>query len=398
MPSFSYRALTAEGEMVGGVVEAPSFEGVAERVLSLGLIPIDDAPPPAATPRRGAVPRTEEVTLFSRDLALLLRTGARINDALDLVASDRELGRMRALAADMHAAVLAGQSFAETLAARPDVFPPIYVALVGLAEQTANLPGVLEAIANERTRAEGLRRRILDALRYPAFLLAAAMAVLTFFLTFVLPQFAGVFSDFHAKPDPVLATFLALSAALRENGALYAGIAGVLALTLALALRNPRGRAYVIEQAARLPGIRGAFSHHRTILFCRNLGLLLSGGVTLSTALRILADVMAATGGLRRWTVVVDRVRRGGKLSEALGDEALLPAMAVRTLRLGEESNQLPMLSARLADYYEAKLDRSIDRIVGIVGPLAIVFISAIVGGLIVSVMTALLSVNQMVE
>jgi general secretion pathway protein F len=107
---------------------------------------------------------------------------------------------------------------------------------------------------------------------------------------------------------------------------------------------------------------------------------------------------MATTGGLRRWTVVVDRVRRGGKLSEALADEALLPAMAVRTLRLGEESNQLTMLSARLADYYENKLDRSIDRIVGVVGPLAIVFISAIVGGLIVSVMTALLSVNQMVE
>jgi general secretion pathway protein F len=399
MPSFSYRALTAEGEMVGGVVEAPNFEGVAERVLSLGLIPIDDAAAPApSAPRRGPAPRAEEVTLFSRDLALLLRTGARINDALDLMANDRELGRMRVLAADMHASVLAGQSFAETLGGRPDVFPPIYVALVGLAEQTANLPAVLEAIANERTRAEAMRRRILDALRYPAFLLVAAMAVLTFFLTFVLPQFAGVFSDFHAKPDPVLATFLALSAALRENGAIYAGIAGVLALTLALALRNPRGRAYLIEQAARLPGIRGAFSHHRTILFCRNLGLLLSGGVTLSTALRILADVMAATGGLRRWTVVVDRVRRGGKLSEALGSEALLPAMAVRTLRLGEESNQLPMLSARLADYYEAKLDRSIDRIVGIVGPLAIVFISAIVGGLIVSVMTALLSVNQMVE
>ena len=72
--------------------------------------------------------------------------------------------------------------------------------------------------------------------------------------------------------------------------------------------------------------------------------------------------------------------------------------MAVRTLRLGEDSNQLPMLAARVADYYEARLDRSIDRIVGIVGPMAIVFISTIVGGLIVSVMTALLSVNQMVE
>jgi general secretion pathway protein F len=401
MPSFSYRAMTASGEIVGGAVDAPSADLVVERVLSLGLIPLDSAvaasPRPKSAPR-SARPRPEDVTIFSRDLALLLRTGARINDALDLMASDRELGRMRPIVAGLLQAVLGGQSLAEGLSARPDAFPPLYVALVGLGEQTAMLPSILESIATERARAEALRRRISDALRYPAFLLLAASAVLLFFLTFVLPQFASVFSDFHAKPDPVLATFLALSAALRENGLTYAAVAGALALTLGLPLRSPKMRARLIGQAARLPLIGTAFEHHRTILFCRNLGLLLGGGVTLSAALRILVDVMSATGAAQRWSEVVDGVRRGGKLSDALGGAALLPPMAVRTLRLGEDSNQLPMLAGRVADYYEARLDRSIDRIVGVVGPLAIIVISAIVGGLIVSVMTALLSVNQMVE
>jgi general secretion pathway protein F len=402
MPSFRYRALTTKGEIVGGAVEAPSADLVVERVLCLGLIPIDgDAPAEASHPasaRRGARPAPEDVTVFSRDLALLLRTGARINDALDLLASDRELGRMRVIAADLHGAVLAGQSFAEALGEHRYAFPPLYVALVGLGEQTAMLPSILEAIAAERARAEALRRRIFDALRYPAFLLVAASAVLLFFLTFVLPQFASVFSDFHARPDPVLATFLALSGALRENGALYAGIAGAIVVALALTLRSASARICLFEQAARLPLIGAAFEHHRTILFCRNLGLLLGGGVTLSAALRILVDVMSATGAGRRWSEVVDAVRRGGKLSDALTGEALLPPMATRTLRLGEESNQLPMLCARVADYYEARLDRSVERIVGVVGPLAIIVISGIVGGLIVSVMTALLSVNQMVE
>ncbi len=397
MPSFNYRALTAQGEIVGGVVEAASSDLVADRVQSLGLIFIDNAAPTAAaSPSRGARPKAEEVTIFSRDLALLLRTGAKINDALDLMANDRELGRMRAIAAELRDAVLTGQSFAESLGARPDAFPPLFVALAGLAEQTDMLPSVLEALAAERARAEALRRRIFDALRYPAFLLLAASGVLIFFLTFVLPQFAGVFADFHAKPDPVLAFFLGLSAALRENGALYAGLGFALALALAFGLRNPASRVWLIERVALAPGIRAAFSHHRTIMFCRNLALLLGGGITLSAALRILVDVMAATGAGARWSVVVDRVRRGGKLSDALSDEALLPPMAIRTLRLGEESNQLPMLAARLADYYESRLDRSIDRVVGVIGPVAIIFISAIVGGLIVSVMTALLSVNQM--
>ena len=399
MPAFPYRALTAQGEIVGGTVEAASADLVAERVQGLGLLFIDDEAPAApARSARGARPRAEEVTIFARDLALLLRTGAKINDALDLMANDRELGRMRAIAAELQDAVMAGQSFAEALSARPDAFPPLFVALAGLAEQTAMLPSVLEALAAERARSEALGRRVFDALRYPAFLLLAASGVLLFFLTFVLPQFAGVFADFHAKPDPVLSFFLALSAGLRENGALYAGLTVAVALGVIFALRNSTARAWLIERAALAPGIGTAFAHHRTITFCRNLALLLSGGVTLSSALRILVTVMAATGAGERWSVVVDRVRRGGKLSDALNDEALLPPMAIRTLRLGEESNQLPMLAGRLADYYESRLDRSIDRIVGVVGPLAIIFISAIVGGLIVSVMTALLSVNQMVE
>jgi len=401
MPTFSYRAMTPAGEIVSGALEAPSEAGVADRVVSLGLIPIDSGAPAAARGPgfswRGA-PRQEDVTVFSRDLALLLRTGARINDGLELLASDGELGRMRAVVAGLLEAVLGGKSFHEALEARPDVFPPLYVALVKVGEATSMLPTILEAIAAERARAEALRRRLIDALRYPSFLLMGACAVLIFFLTFVLPQFTAVFADFNAKPDPVLATFLALSGGLRANGVYLAGGAGVVVLALAFVLRRREARAALIGLAGRLPFLGSAIEYHRTILFCRNLSLLLNGGVTLSAALRILVDVMSATARVTIWTDIVDNVRRGGKLSEALAVARVLPGMAVRTLRLGEDSDQLPMLAGRLADYYEVKLGRAVDRIVGIVGPAAIVVISAIVGSLIVSVMTALLSVNQMVE
>ncbi len=107
--------------------------------------------------------------------------------------------------------------------------------------------------------------------------------------------------------------------------------------------------------------------------------------------------MMATTGRSKAWRATVDLVRHGGKLSDALAETQALPAMAVRTLRLGEESGQLPMLAERIAGYYEAKLQRSLDRLVGVIGPAAIIVISVIVGGLIVSIMTALMSVNQMV-
>jgi general secretion pathway protein F len=148
---------------------------------------------------------------------------------------------------------------------------------------------------------------------------------------------------------------------------------------------------------ARIPGIANIFQFYRTSLFCRNLAVLLSSSVNLTATLRILVDIMAVTGNVTVWTAAADRVRHGGKLSDALLASSNMPPMAIRMLRLGEETGQLPTLAGRVAEFYEAKLQRSLDRIVGIVGPLAIITISTVVGGLIVSVMTALLSVTQLV-
>jgi general secretion pathway protein F len=124
---------------------------------------------------------------------------------------------------------------------------------------------------------------------------------------------------------------------------------------------------------------------------------LLTAGIPLTTSLRIIAHMMATLGDGNAWTRIVERVRQGGKLSEALEESGSLLPMAVRILRLGEETGQLPVLAGRVAEFYETKLQRHLDRMVGLVGPLAIIIISAIVGGLIVSVMTALLSVSESV-
>src|SRR5204863_9438687 len=117
-------------------------------------------------------------------------------------------------------------------------------------------------------------------------------------------------------------------------------------------------------------------------LFCRNLAVLLAAGVSLPTTLRILADMMAAIGDGDGWLRIVEQVRHGGKLSDALGAAAMLPAMAVRMLRLGGETGDVPARARRVADFYEAKLQRQLDRILGMIGPAAIITISVIVGGL----------------
>jgi general secretion pathway protein F len=402
VPEFRYRALTQTGEIVHGRLTAPNATEVAARIEYLRLLPIEMVEEKRAASASAGLggfgqPGRTEVTTFTRDLALLLKAGARLDDALELLAGDADVGRLRPVVGKLRAAVLSGESLAEAVGAHPTLFPPMYVALVKVGEISGTLDQVLDLLGQERMRSEAVRRKLTDAMQYPLFVLIAATGVMLFFIVFVLPQFSSVLQDFGNKSDSALGFFIRLSDFMRANGtALFLAGASLVAASW-LVLRRPDARAAIIGRVASVPGISGIFQFYRTSLFCRNLGVLLDSGVSLTATLRILVDIMAVTGHVEAWTLAADRVRHGGKLSEALSASSSMPPMAVRMLRLGEETGQLPALAGRIAEFYEAKLQRSLDRIVGIVGPFAIISISAVVGGLIVSVMTALLSVTQLV-
>ena len=402
MPNFRYKALPQNGEIVNGTLSAPTSAEVVRRIEYLRLLPIETIEDKRTTAGSGGFglfgrPSAAEITTFTRDLALLLKAGARLDDALELLVTDADVGKLRPVVGKLRAALLSGESLADAVADHPTLFPPMYGALVRVGEVSGTLDQVLDMLAAERARSEQMRRKLMDAMQYPAFVLVAAGGVMLFFILFVLPQFSTVLQDFGGKSDSSLGTFIRLSDFLRANAS-----AAMLTAAAAIAgtwwlMRRPGAGAVIVTVVSRLPGIGGIFQFYRTSLFCRNLGVLLGSGVNLTATLRILVDIMAVAGNEQSWAAAADRVRHGGKLSDALSVASSLPPMAVRMLRLGEETGQLPALAGRVAEFYEAKLQRNLDRIVGIVGPLAIVTISTVVGGLIVSVMTALLSVTQLV-
>ena len=403
MPNFRYRALTETGDIVSGLITAPTSAEVARRIDYLRLVPVD--PIVEESSDRSARlsfnfekrVRSEDITIFTLDLALLLKAGARLDRALELLATDSDIGRLRSTVGAIRSSILAGESFADALSHHPALFPPIYVSLVRVGEVSGTLQNILQVLASDRSRAETLRRKVADALRYPAFLLFAATCVLVFFLMFVLPQFGAVLHDFGAKIDPIAGSFLRLSEFMNEQKDLIGLAAVVFLLTGLLLVRQAKFRTALLLRVVRLPMIRSILVLHQAAMFCRNLEVLLTAGVPLTASLRIIANMMATWGDDGIWSRVVEQVRQGGKLSEALEESGNMPAMAVRILRLGEETGQLPALAGRVAEFYETKLQRHLDRMVGLVGPLAIITISTIVGGLIVSVMTALLSVTQSV-
>jgi general secretion pathway protein F len=401
--NFRYRALTQNGEIVHGTISAPTAKEVIHRIEYLRLLPIETIEEkPAGSVSRNTLalfgrPTRSDVTTFTRDLALLLKAGSRLEDSLELLANDTDIGRLRPIVNKLRSGILSGESFAEVLEHHPSLFPAMYVALTRVGEVSGTLDHVLEVLGAERVRAEAMRRKLTDAMQYPIFVLIAAFCVMLFFFMFVLPQFSSVLRDFGAKTDAAINTFLDISDFLRGNAVELALTAVAVIIGCMLLFRRPDFRSAVVSELSRLPGIATVFRFYRTSLFCRNLGILLGSGVTLTATLRILVNIMSVTGNTSAWGAASDRVRHGGKLSEALATANILPAMAIRMLRLGEETGQLPVLAGRIAEFYEAKLQRSLDRIVGIVGPVAIIAISTVVGGLIVSVMTALLSVTQLV-
>jgi general secretion pathway protein F len=405
VPQFRYRALTQTGDVVSGSIAAPTAAEVANRIDYLRLVPIDVIAEEGVsrashfeiTWKRKA--RAADVTVFTLDLALLLHAGARLDDALELLASDIDTGRLHSTIREIRSGILSGESLAEALAKHSTLFPPMYVALVRVGEASGKLEHVLRALARERTRAEELRRKLGDAVRYPLFVLFAAGGVLLFFLLFVLPQFGAVLRDFGAELAPSVRSIMAFSELAASNTDVI-GFTALLILVGGLGVaRHPKMRLRVFSRLCRLPLISVIARFHRTAVFCRNLHVLLDAAVPLTTTLRILTDIMANTGGGdHHWERVTEQVRHGGKLTDALADSQALPAMAVRTLRLGEETGQLPVLAARVAEFYETKLQRGLDRIAGFIGPFAIVAISIIIGGLITVVMTSLLSISQLVE
>ena len=205
MPNFRYRALTQNGEIVHGTLAAPTAAEVAHRIEYLRLLPIETIEDKATVAASGAGfgffgrPSPAEVTTFTRDLALLLKAGARLDDALELLASDTDVGRLRPVVGKLRAALLTGESFAAAVADHPALFPAMYVALVRVGEVSGTLDQVLEMLGTERARAELMRRKLTDAMQYPAFVLIAAACVMLFFILFVLPQFSTVLQDFGAK-------------------------------------------------------------------------------------------------------------------------------------------------------------------------------------------------------
>ena len=403
MPSFRYEALDTTGRKLTGIMDGSSSSEIIHELNRAGFLPIRTTEARAQTGRSWhdlltPEPKAEDVTALTLDVVMLLKGGVTLSEALSLL---HQMGgarwRVRVLH-ELHLAIAVGKTFSQSLSEHPRLFPPIYVKMVEVAEATGRLEQALDSLAEERQRMERMKKRLVGAVAYPAFLVVSALSAMTFIFLYVIPQFETALEGFRDKIDPTALMVFDMSAFLRANIQTIMIVVALAIVAALLAGKLGAKRGFWMSLFSRLPFFRTMFLYEATLKFCRTMAVLMGNGVDISTALRLVRDVVRLPAFATAIDGVIADVRKGRRLSEALETRHFLPRHVVQMLRVGEESGRLPDSASRVAVFYEARLDTALTRVIAVIGPATMVLVSVLIAWLIISVMTALMSVNDLLK
>jgi len=404
VPQFAYRALTEAGERVSGEIEAGDQRGAIQRLQAQGLIPIEAAPATAApsligevAPARPAGGRQAQLlTVATRELATLIEAGETVESALALTAEELDPKGLGRTFGAILAKVRGGAALSEAMADEPRVFSRLYVGMVKAAEATGRLGEVLRELASLRERQEVLKRQLSSALIYPVILTLTAVGAIVVLLLYVVPQFTPVFAGNEERLPAATRAILDTAAWLRANGpGLGIGLAGGL-LAVLLALRLPRLRLASHRLMLRLPGIGRIARERATAEVCRGLATLLKGGLDLPAALLMLREMVSNLAVGEALGRAAAAVRQGRRLAEALAEEQVLEPLGQKLLRTGEESGRLELLARHVGERFEERTASRLQRFVALLEPILVIGLGGVVGAIVIAILTAVLSVNEL--
>ncbi len=402
MPHFELRFhVPPRGERRLRVQAEDADAAVAAALAPAGLSPlhllgVTSVAAPAVARSRGFVLR-----LFTQELALLLDAGIPLLEALTTLHEKGGRGGQAGVLEKTVDALRCGQPLSVALAAQPQAFDPLFVAIVAASERSGQLPTALRHHTAYLAWSDALRARLMAAALYPALLLAVGAAVVLFLLLYVLPRFAGVF-DGLGRPLP------AASQALIDLGvwgaahpqAVAALLVGLLTAALAIAgipALRAAARRHGLALLLRLPGL-GA--HLRTVLLARlyrALGLLIGAGVPVPAALG-LADGLLPEPQRSALRAATAQVNAGVRLSQALHEQALATPVALRMLRVGESSGNLATMLERAAAFHDEEIARSADLATRIVNPLLMLTMGVVIGGIVVLMYLPIFTLMEQVQ
>ncbi len=400
MPVFVYRAADRRGQTIDGVMEAPDARAVVERLQKDAYYPIRVALHAERTgwPAFGGSARFSQRDLLAltQQLATLVEAGLPLDRALAIVEELAPHARARALVGDLLVTVRGGASLSEALAKHhPRPFSRLYINMVRAGEKGGVLEVTLRRLAEFLEARAVFAEAVIGALTYPAVLLTVALGAIVFLLTFVVPRFATIFADLgQAVPLPTQ-ILMAVSAVIQ--GYWWAGLLGLLAVVLGWRVwtGTPEGRVAWDQTLLGLPLIGGLALKIEAARFARTLGTMLKSGVPVMGALAVVGDMMTNQAIGRAVGRLADGVKRGGTIAAGMQEQARFPALAIHMVRVGEETGRLEEMLLKVAETFEADVRTEMKRALDLLGPVVILGMGLIVAFIVVAMLLAIFSINE---
>lgn len=401
MSMFGYEAVDARGRVRKGELEAVSERDARAQLKARGLLPrkLARVDAPAAGQAGGSSGRAlspAESVVFLQQLATLLDAGMPLVEALGSIAEGMESRRARQSVAGLRQQVLEGRSLADAMGAQG--FDEIMRNMVAAGEETGQLNAVAERLAQLLEHRQQLRQDILSAVLYPLIITGFGLLVMVFLLTVVVPQVARVFARAGGDLPWLTQALIHVSGALREDGLwMLAGLIGMVA-AYRLAVRRPEIREARDRFLLSLPGVGLLLRKIETARYARTLGMLLSGGVPVLSAMLIAAQSVGMLPIRQAVLEARESLREGESLAARLGRSGWLPHLAVRLIAVGEQSGRLDAMLLRVAESYETESARSLKRLVTILEPMLVMLMAVLVGALAMAILLPIMEMNELVR
>jgi general secretion pathway protein F len=395
--TFHFRAVARDGKLRTGSLTAETEKFVASELRRQGLTPlyVGTKPQSGFEFKLPSFAKRRGVLFFTQELSTLLNSGIPLDRALAITAELTEQEAFRSVLQDVLRVLKGGKSLADSLATHPQYFNELYINMVRAGEASGSLAAVFERLAEfERTR-DDLRNYIVGSMVYPALLTLVGIGSILVLMYFVVPRFAAIFEDPRMRMPLPTKILLGGSHFLRQWGWL-----GLLALAAAVAgfvsyLRTAAGRIWWDAFRLRLPLLGDALRKAETARFARAMSTLVANSVPLVQSLAIAKNILNNRRIAAALDSIATGVKRGEGIAGPLKRSGEFPPLAAHLLTVGEETGRLDAMFARMADIYETDTRNAIRRFTSLFEPLIILVMGLVVGALILSLLMAITSINE---
>jgi general secretion pathway protein F len=405
MPFYRYEAVDTAGELQKGEMEAQTQEAVIEWLRDQGLLPVSATESAAGfwsqgwrqplLGRRHKVSQ-KEITLLTQQVSSLLNAGLPLDRALTILIGISDEGEVKKLLARIQERVRGGSSLADAMEAQSSVFSRFYLNMIRAGEAGGSIEVVLARLAEFMERSKALQDSVTSALIYPLILLGVSGLSVVILLTFVVPQFQQLFAD-AGKALP-LATQVVIAVGDGFRRYWWVGLLVIvgLVLTVQQQLSRPQTRYRWDGLLLRAPLLGDLVAKVEMARFARTLGTLLGNGVSLLAALAIVKETLTNQMLASALGDVAENLKAGQGLAEPLLAAGTFPKLAIHMIRVGEETGQLQEMLLQVADTYDGEVQSTVKRLLALLEPVLILGLGVIIAGIIMSILVAILSLNDL--